>query len=233
MHTIKRTTAVAAGAGLMLLAGTGTAFANHTNVTVGGSDSPAGPVDVTGTNTSTISFETNFGVELNCDSSDITGNVLRGASVAVGTKVGEITNLEFTDCTATSLDLPVVVTMSAGDFVVSGHPANAGDPVPVTIDNVAAHVYSTGSQPWACEMYADGSVDATINPGSTSGPDGEVSLASSGDDLDITTGDGFGNRQTTPGSPSCGGQVETGDLAGPLGGDFDLDTDGEGAISHG
>ncbi|RLV54522.1 hypothetical protein D9V41_15880 [Aeromicrobium phragmitis] len=228
MRKIMKTTAVGAGIGAMVLAGSAAAFASHTSVTVGGSSSPAGPVAVTGTNTSQIGFETDFGVPLYCDTASVEGNVLRGASVNVGNKVGEITDLLFSDCTATALDYPVIVTMSAGDFDVRTHPANAGDPVPVTITGVDAHVRSTGSQPYACEMFAEGSVDAIIHPGA-GGVDGSVELVPGSFNLAVTAGDGNGNPSTS----SCGGEIWTGDVAQPLFGDFALSTGGAGVISHG
>jgi len=221
------------GASALTLGMMGAAYAAGTQVTVGGSASPEGPVAVEGVNNGSFGFDTNYNAPLNCDTASVDGNVIRGADVTEGNKVGEITNLLFEDCTATDLNLPVVVEMSAGDFIVSDDSGGAGDPVPVSIEGVHAYIHSTGSPTYACEFDADGSVDATIIPGSGN-VDGQVELkpVTVGDDstykLVIQAKDGNGNDATS----SCGGEIVTGDLAGPTSGLFDLDTLGEGLINH-
>ncbi|MGJ9412653.1 hypothetical protein ACHAAC_08070 [Aeromicrobium sp. CF4.19] len=233
LRLTRRTSIAPMLAAAFVLALAPAAVAAHTTITVGGAATPDGPVPITAANTSTVTFESNFGVETNCDTMSTEGEILRGAPVTIGARIGEITNLSSVNCTKSSLNLPVVFHSQPGDIVVRAHPASPGDPIPVTIENIAWKLHSTGGQPWACEIFLDGSVDATLTP-ATGGVDAELSLASSGQDLDLTTGDGFGNRQTTPGSQSCGGWwYEPGDVAGPLGGDFDVSTNGAGAISHG
>ncbi|MBM9463526.1 hypothetical protein JL108_08685 [Aeromicrobium sp. YIM 150415] len=233
---------LALGSAAVLALGTTAAHANHTVVTVGG-DGSSNIIDVEGANVNTIAFMTNYGVELRCDSSEIEGFINQGETVAIGNVVGEITSMLFYDCTATSLNIPVTVTMDAGSFEVREHPANAGDPLEVTITGVEAHMLNVPGG-GTCELWAEGSVDATIYAGPTDGVNGAVELAAAdfgppetGFDLDVTAGNGSGS----PAASSCGGQIETGDQAGPwyhneatgVESRFGLDTLGAGDISHG
>lgn len=222
--------AVLGGIAAIALGVAAPAMAAHTVVTVGGDSSPD-EVSVEGTNsTPSIQFISNRGTTLTCAGSEIVGTVLQGASVDVGEKVGEITDLTFSPCTASSLNLPVTVTMTAGDITVREHPASAGDDLEVTIDVPAATITGTG-----CSFTAAGSVDAVIHPGSngTAAPDGEIELVPV-DFSDITT---FDLNVTVPGGGStCGGEVHDGDAAGPsdlVSSIFELDTLGEGDINHG
>lgn len=231
MRYSKKGAVLAAGVASVVMLGSTAAYANHTVVTVGGVGSPAVDVPVTGENindprnaafnyaANAVSFDTNFGVPMDCETSDVTGQVHRGASVSVDTAVGEISSLTFSDCTATALGFDVVVTMTAQDIVVRDHPTNAGDPVPVDIQ-VDANITGVG-----CDFDASGSVRGEIIPGDSTN-DGYIELQE-GYDLVI-------DRAGTSGS-SCGGEIWEGDLAQATTGIFALNTSGPnaGVISHG
>ena len=218
MKRLTRTAGLAAGITSIVMIGSTAAFAAGTVVTVGGVGTAA-DVPVSGTNTSDVSFETNFGVPMTCADSDIDGTVARGAAVSVGNTVGTIDTLTLSNCLATSLDFPVTATMAAQDITVRAD-ADAGDPIAVDIQ-VDAVVAGTG-----CNFTATGSVRGVINPGSGS-PDGTIDLQG-GLDLLIDTAGG-----SSSGS-SCGGEVFAGDLAEATGGNFDLVTSGAnaGPINH-
>jgi len=220
MKRLTRSAGVAAGIASMVMIGSTAAFAAGTVVTVGGVGTAAS-VPVTGDNTSDITFETNFGVPMTCTDSDIDGTIKRGAAVSMGNTVGTIDTLTLDHCLATSLDFPVVATMTGQNITVRSVPANAGDPIPVDIE-VDADVDGGPS----CNFTAVGSVRGVINPGSGS-TDGTIVLGT-GLDLTIDTADG-----TNPGT-SCGGEVVAGDTAEATGGDFDLTTSGAnaGLINH-
>ncbi|TSD58681.1 hypothetical protein [Aeromicrobium piscarium] len=208
----------------------GPAFANHTSVTVGGSATPAGAVAVTGTNVTDIAFISDRGTELQCETSSITGNVLRGASVSVGNVVGSISSLNFSDCIAAGI-FDVNVTMNTGDFTVVEHPAAAGDDVVVDIEVPSASITGTG-----CSFTASGTVRALIKEDATE--DAIVELVP----VDWNTMSGFDLNIAVGGSgSSCGGEVVNGDAAGanwvdeftnPHEPQFAIDTNGAGAISH-
>lgn len=218
MRYSKKGAALAMGAASIVMLGSTAAYAAGTVVSVNGVSTPAS-VPVTGTNTSAITFDTNFGVPMTCNSSSISGAVNRGAAVSTGNTVGSIGSLSLTSCTATSLNFPVTVTMSAQDINVrNATGVNAGDPVPVDIQVDAV---IDGGEP--CYFTAEGSVQGVINPGSGS-PDGTIELQQ-GYDLVI---------DTPGGDPTCGGEIYPDDLAQATGGDFDLTTTGAnaGPINH-
>jgi hypothetical protein len=196
------------------------AYASGTVITVGGSSAPAS-VPVIMTNTSAVTFDTDYGVPMTCTDSDIDGTIYRGAAVSTGNTIGTIDSLTLSDCTATTFGFDVEVSMSGQDITVrNATGVNAGDPIPIDIQ-VDATVTGT-----FCNFTAEGSVRGVLNPGSGS-PDGTIELQP-GYDLTIDTAGG------SPSGASCGGEIYAGDLAQATGGDFDLTTTGPnaGPINH-
>ncbi len=228
MHLKRTLLTLGVGAAALTLAGTSSALGlSHTVVTVGGSGT-VGDVAVTGDNTSPIEFDTDWDVHTECSESAITGTIKRGASVAVGTTVGAITDLTFSDCLVGG-GMPVVIELvDDAEFVVDAHPANAGDPIAVRIEGIDAHMHSPGSTTWACEVAATGSVEATITPGA-GGVDGTVSINPGSFELDLVALNGAGTGTPSGSGLSCAGQIGTGDVA-TMDGDFVLDSTG--VISH-
>jgi len=219
---------------VMLAALAAPAFAAGTQIRVGGSASPAGPVSVGFTDDGVLGLDTNYGYPISCYSATGDGDITPGAQVANGNKIGQISGLSSGDCTATDLNLPLVVEMSSGDLIVADDSVAAGDAVPVSIEGATFYFHSTGSPAYACEFSAEGSVDAVLEPGSSS-VDGQLALTpvTVGDDstykLEITAMDGDGNDTYS----SCGGEIVTGDLAGPTVGLLSINTFGKGAVNHG
>lgn len=214
---IKRTTGVALAAGaaaLSLAVIPGAHALSHTTLTVGGSTSPSS-ASITGSlSTDNIAFTTNYGVKMFCNTLVAEGDVYPGTTVAVGNKIGDITDLQLLDCRATDLNIPVTVTMTAGAITVAAHPANAGDPVPVDIEVVNATITATNPS-IPCNFTANGSLAATAIPGTngTAAPDGFLEMtpaAFSG----ANPVSGFTLDLTVPTGTTCAGEVVDGDEAG-------------------
>lgn len=206
MKKTMRTCAVAVGLTAMLVAGSGAAYAHHLKVSVNGSTA-VGDVAYTATDYSSgISFNTNYGVEMDCATAAITGAgsiIKRGVTVAVPNKVGAIGNLAFSSCTMAGFGLNV--TMTGGDINVRTHPATAGAPVPVTITGVSASIAATSGG--TCTFNAAGTLNGEIR--TQAGTDAVLELVPASFGPPVA---GFG--LTISNVVGCGGEVQNGDLAG-------------------
>ncbi len=236
------TTFAAAGT-LLMLATSSTVALSHTSVTVDGSTSPSS-VAVTGDNINSVVFTTDWNIVTSCADSTISGNVFPGTPVTPGNVVGELTGFTFSNCFVAG-GMPVIIEMNPSatiDFEVNAHPAAAGDPVDVVITGIDAHLHSTtpaiptSSNRWACELNAKGTLNATIHPGDSTN-DGYVEIHPGFTLNDLRALDGTNTNtdasSSGTGNPTtCAGQLQTGDIA-EMTGEFTMDTNGAGIISHG
>jgi hypothetical protein len=195
-------------------------------VTVGGSTTPAGAVTATGTNTTNISFMSNFGVPMSCTSSTINGSVNRGAVIdGTGTSsLGAISALTFSNCDATSLHFKVTVSQNPGSWNIVSFPSvptftSTTQAFPIEIRNISATVTGT-----ACNFSATGSVRGTFTPGTTPSAAGTITITGASPTFPLTIAVPGGGTTST-----CGGQIVNGDQAF-MNGSFGLSASG--AIAH-
>ncbi|TSD58684.1 hypothetical protein [Aeromicrobium piscarium] len=209
----------------------GPAHAHHTQVTVGGSATPAGAVPITGTNTTNIAVITDRGLEFECLTASMSGEIVRGASIGVGGVIGSIDSLGLSDCVWAGI-FDISASLSDADVTLVEHPAAAGDDLVVDIEVPAMRFVGTG-----CSFTVTGTLRALIKEDANS--DAILELVP----VDWNTMDGFSLDVVIGGSgSSCLGAVVNGDAMGanwldeftnPHESQFALGTNGAGAISHG
>lgn len=223
------------------------AFATST-VSVGGTTTPIGNVAVTGNvKAPGVGFLTNFGTPTDCTTSTITGYVTRGTVVAgppaVSTKIGAITNLTFSGCTAAG-GLPVVIkkdtkTGAPAEWPIHvvGRPAKGTNLLPIQIQNIAIKMNSTtpavpsSSNKWACYLKATGTVNGTFNQTTQQ----IVINTAPAYPINITAYDGASEAAKlvlpSSGPGTCGGTIYTGDTAS-MNGSFLVSSPGVGGIRY-
>lgn len=209
---------------------TGTSALSHTKLTVGGSTSPLS-APITGFNSGDFTFETDWALRIICDEADSNGNVFPGTEIAAAAVIGEFTGGVFDNCMMTG-GLPFKLTMSPGanpKVEVEVHPANAGDPIDISITDVDLHLHNMGTPPWACEARATGNLNGTLSP-STSGNNGVLTIKP-GFALELQALDGTNSNTPSPSGATCVSQIYTDDLLETTG-TLLLDTNGAGDISH-
>ncbi len=230
---MRKKTLASAGAlaSAVVMVAAGTAFASNT-LTVGGSATPAGNVGVTGANNGNLTFLTDFGVPTTCTASSTGGYVTRGASVTAGSKIGAITSLTFSSCTATDLRYPVNITKKSSPtewpiHVVTTPTSKSQDVIQIEIRNVSAHMRSTGSAPYACAANAAGTVRGTFTRSTQ-----RLAISTSGYPLALDALNTSATKESEGGaaaSSSCAGEIQDGDGAN-MTGSFTLSTGGAGVI---
>lgn len=182
----------------------------------------SGPL-VTGT---TIGFKTDYNVPATCSASAAGGYVKRGVTVGLGTKIGAITSLTFSSCTATTLGFPVTIAKKGatewGIFATAAPTSKTQATIPVEIRGVVAQMRSTGATPLTCELEATGTVAGTFNQNTqvlAITPATTTTYT-----LPIVAHNGAGTKTPQPsGVGTCGGQIYTGDRA-QMTGSFQLST---------
>ncbi|WP_456698780.1 hypothetical protein [Aeromicrobium sp. P5_D10] len=230
IRTTTLTKASAAAVAMVLLASTAAIAGPTTYITVNGSKAGTSR-NFEDLGTSSVAFVTDYGVNINCTNAGIRGTVTPGASVLAGTTIGEVTNITAT-CLTGVLNMPTNISMgtSAWTIKVRNTPANAGDPIDVTITNMSWYFYRPN-----CEFFAKAAtgvgVHGTLYPGVGS-PDARLTINSiPAYPLELTAYSGTGGR--VPASGTCGGEILTGDLSN-VNGDYALTaySIGAGPISH-
>lgn len=213
-------------------------------VTIDGSASPAADVSVTGnvTTGTSLQFYTDWSfTDMDCSSAAVSGYVKKGNAVTASTKIGAITNLTFSGCSAAG---GAYATQVDGNFptgewpiVVKTAPANAGDPVKIAIQGVSANMHETAIPPNDCNVDATSTeVLGTFYPGTAAtGWDGRIVIdtpseatSATQNPLAISALDGSGS----PTSQTCG-TIFDGEAAS-MEGTFNLTTVGAtpGYINH-
>lgn len=218
------------------------AFAANT-LSVDGTTSPVGDVAVSGVNKGTLNFETDYAVPADCTTAAVTGTVRRGVSVTSGTTIGKISNLTFTNCTATALKYGVIIEKNTNvgkpavwDIVAEETPAKNQRYVDVSIRNISVKMHSTGSGAWVCSLKAEADSAPAVFDQVTQeiAIDTRVSYP-----FEITAYDGSNTTDRKVALPSplddpladgtCVNQIYTDDRA-DMWGTFTLDTPGVGGI---
>jgi hypothetical protein len=235
MRLNRRTGLVGGVLAAAMLALAPAAFAANV-VKVDGLTAPAGDVAMTAAVMSPgINFVTNFGVPSRCTGSAVSGYVRRGATAASGTKIGAITSLTFSPCSATTLGWPWQVSKKAasaewGIYVRVTPSSKTQNLISVELRDVSLYVRSTGSAPFYCEFQAH----ATAIPATFNQTTQQLSIDTGASyPLNLTAYDGTGvkgpGNVLPPGTGACVGQIETGDTMKMVG-SFSISTPGVGGI---
>ncbi|TYL55367.1 hypothetical protein FXB39_03205 [Nocardioides sp. BGMRC 2183] len=215
-----------------------------TYVTIDGSASPAGPVDVTGDVKpgTSLDFVTDASLtDATCSSAAVSGYVERGGAVTAGQKIGAIEGLNFSGCSAAggayTVEIDGQFPTGEWEILVEETPANPGDPVKISIQGVSANMHEVTSPPVDCHVDATATeVPGTFYPGAGTGsPDGRIVIDTPSEPigeqhpLAVQPLDGAGN----PVFQTCG-SIFQGEFAS-MEGEFYLETVGAtpGVISHG
>lgn len=202
------------------------ALALTTLEVAGSTASPVVAVAVVGSLKGSVSFLTDFDVPATCSTASATGYVLRGAELLNGVKIGGISNLTFGACSATDLNLPVSVALSAkvgapAEWPIywAGSPTKGSASAAIVIRNVTAKMHSTGSPTWICDLEAQGDVAARLYQGAI--PEIRITPTPGVFPLAIRAFNGSG--MNVPAATTCAGQIYTGDNA-QMTGTFTLNT---------
>lgn len=179
-----------------------------------------------------ISLKTDFNVPASCDTSNTTGYVKRGVTVAAGARIGAITGLSFGGCTLTALAYPMTIskkgTTEWGIFATATPTSKTQATIPVQITGVNARMTSLGAPPYALDLGFTGSITGTFNQNTqvlSIKPPSQTSFT-----LPMLAYNGAGTDTLQPsGVGTFGGQLYTGDSM-QMTGSFQLATPGVGGI---
>ncbi len=232
-----------AGVAVMLTAPAAMATGSG-KVTVGGNDT-TGTVAVTGTNSGNIAFVNNRNIPMTCTASSIAGNLNRGTTVAAGAVIGQITAMNFSSCTLSSLGLIVEVDAKPDtlpwNFVVVNSPAPKATSADLEIRSavtgrtIEVSVHSLGAPPYACAFNANlgptlTGVAATFDVTNQQIKIDTTTVAASPLPFNLDPLNSSKDKGAAHPSSSCAGQVRNTDIAS-MKGIFGISTGGAGIIN--